>query len=240
MQIVGFFRYRRSLMNSRPSITLAIAVACLCLPSDTVSASAQPVSANPTTQKTATDPYEQSIAQASKRFSIPASWIRAVITVESNWNARAVSSAGAIGLMQVMPDTYQELRRQHGLGADPFDPHSNIMAGAAYLKQMHKQFGKQGFLAAYNAGPGRYQKHLNGSPLPAETVAYVAKLEPLPDVNMQPERSRTQYIIDPAWAAAPLFVNASSSNKHRLLAALSPRSTGLFATGKPSAITQPD
>lgn len=233
MQIISFFSYCRSFVSAHPSIILAIAAVCFYLPSGTGSASAQPVSENATIQKTATNPYEQSIAKASKRFSIPASWIRAVITVESNWNARAVSSAGAIGLMQVMPDTYQELRRQHGLGADPFDPYNNIMAGTAYLKQMHKQFGKQGFLAAYNAGPGRYQKHLNGSPLPAETVAYVAKLEPLPDVNIQPERSRTQYTTDPAWAAAPLFVNASSSDKHRLLAALSPRSASLFAVGKP-------
>lgn len=240
MQIISFFSYCRSFVSAHPSIILAIAAVCFYLPSGIVSASAQPVSENATIQKTATNPYEQSIVQASKRFSIPALWIRAVITVESNWNARAVSSAGAIGLMQIMPDTYQELHRQHGLGADPFDPHNNIMAGAAYLKQMHKQFGKQGFLAAYNAGPGRYQKYLNGAPLPVETVAYVAKLEPSLDVNIQPERSRTQHTTDPAWAAAPLFVNTSSFGKQRLFTALSSRSSGLFSASKTSAITQPD
>ena len=67
-----------------------------------------------------------------------------------------------------------------GLGADPFDPHDNILAGAAYLRELHDRYGSPGFLAAYNAGPARYEDHLaTGQPLPAETRAYVALLAPL-------------------------------------------------------------
>ncbi|MCC5967787.1 MAG: transglycosylase SLT domain-containing protein, partial [Natronohydrobacter sp.] len=72
---------------------------------------------------------------------------------ESAGNPRAVSHAGAMGLMQVMPGTWAELRAAHQLVDDPFDPRDNILAGAAYLRQMYDRFGSPGFLAAYNAGP---------------------------------------------------------------------------------------
>jgi soluble lytic murein transglycosylase-like protein len=117
------------------------------------------------------------IAEAAQRFGIPEAWIRAVMRVESAFQVRAVSRAGAMGLMQVMPQTYAELRVRHGLGADPYDPRDNIMAGAAYLREMYDRFGAAGFLAAYNAGPARYQQHLaEGRALPLETRAYVVKL----------------------------------------------------------------
>jgi hypothetical protein len=80
-----------------------------------------------------------------------------------------------MGLMQIMPGTWRDLRRALNLGADPFDPHDNITAGAAYLRWLHDRYGDVGFLAAYNAGPGRYDDHLaTGRPLPDETRAYVA------------------------------------------------------------------
>ena len=72
---------------------------------------------------------------------------------ESGGEMRAVSPKGAMGLMQIMPDTWAELRSRYGLGADPYDPHDNIMAGTAYLRELHDRFGERGFLAAYNAGP---------------------------------------------------------------------------------------
>ena len=79
--------------------------------------------------------------------------------------------------MQIMPKTYAALRTRLGLGPDPFDPHDNILAGAAYLREMFDRYGAPGFLAAYNAGPGRYQDHLaTGQPLPPETRIYVARL----------------------------------------------------------------
>lgn len=124
-------------------------------------------------------PLGELIAEAAQRFGIPEAWIRAVMRVESAFDKRAVSRAGAMGLMQVMPQTYADLRARYGLGADPFQPRDNVLAGAAYLREMYDRFGSPGFLAAYNAGPARYQAHVAaGRPLPSETRAYVAKLAP--------------------------------------------------------------
>jgi soluble lytic murein transglycosylase-like protein len=124
------------------------------------------------------DQFQAHIKEASQRFAIPAKWIEAVIVAESNGDPRAVSPKGAMGLMQLMPGTWEELRDQHGLGTDPFDPRTNILAGTAYLKAMYERFGTPGLFAAYNAGPGRYAEHLrNGKPLPAETRAYVVGIE---------------------------------------------------------------
>jgi hypothetical protein len=123
------------------------------------------------------DPYAEMIAEAATRAQIPASWIAAVLHAESRGDAHAVSSAGAMGLMQVMPGTWASLRTSLGLGDDPFDPHDNILAGATYLRWMRDRYGEAGFLAAYNAGPARYEDHLaTGRPLPAETRNYVASV----------------------------------------------------------------
>jgi soluble lytic murein transglycosylase-like protein len=131
------------------------------------------------------------IAEASARFGVPRAWIAAVMAAESggrtHLNGRPiVSSAGAIGLMQVMPSTYAELARRHGLGPDPALPRDNILAGTAYLSQLHERFGYPGLFAAYNAGPARYEAHLRrGLPLPGETRAYLASLSrtpPAPDM----------------------------------------------------------
>jgi D-alanyl-D-alanine carboxypeptidase len=79
--------------------------------------------------------------------------------------------------MQVMPGTYDELRRRYRLGSDPFEPHNNILAGVAYLREMSDRFGAADALAAYNAGPGRLESHLSGDvPLPVETIKYVASI----------------------------------------------------------------
>src|SRR5262249_14577053 len=92
----------------------------------------------------------------------------------------AVSLTGAMGLMQIMPDTWADLRYRHGLGVDPFDPRDNILAGAAYLRELHDRYGSTGFLAAYNAGPKRYEEYLaTGRELPSETQLYVAILAPM-------------------------------------------------------------
>jgi hypothetical protein len=121
------------------------------------------------------------IAAASQRFGIPEAWIRAVMRAESGGDRHAVSHRGAMGLMQVMPATWAGLRAQHGLGADPFAPQDNILAGTAYLREMLDRFGSVPLmLAAYNAGPRRVEARLaTGQPLPAETRAYVATLAPL-------------------------------------------------------------
>lgn len=116
--------------------------------------------------------------EASQRFDIPIAWLRAVMQAESGGDADAVSDKGAIGLMQLMPKIYAELQSRFGLGPDPFNPRDNILAGAAYLSELHGRYGAGGFLAAYNAGPGRYEEHLRGRPLPPETTDYIARLAP--------------------------------------------------------------
>jgi hypothetical protein len=129
---------------------------------------------------TSPDSITTAIAEASQRFGVPQAWIRAVMRVESAGNPAAVSSAGAVGLMQVMPETFADLRAKLGLGGDPFAVRDNILAGAAYLRRMFDRYGSPGFLAAYNAGPGRWEAHLaGGQPLPKETVAYLVRLAPL-------------------------------------------------------------
>jgi soluble lytic murein transglycosylase-like protein len=118
------------------------------------------------------DRFARIIDGASDRFAVPARWIRAVMQVESGGDEHAISSRGAMGLMRLMPGTWVELSVRHGLGLDPFDPRDNILAGSAYLKEMHDRFGSAGFLAAFHAGPARYEEHLaTGQPLPPETTA---------------------------------------------------------------------
>lgn len=125
-------------------------------------------------------PYASFVHEAAQRFSVPTAWISAVMAIESGGDVRALSAKGAMGLMQIMPDTWTGLRGRHGLGANPYDPRDNILAGAAYLREMFDRFGSPGFIAAYNAGPGSYEKHLaTGRLLPPETRHYVATLAPL-------------------------------------------------------------
>ena len=129
----------------------------------------------------AAHPHDAHIAEASQRFGIPTTWIIAVMRTESAGDVRAISSAGAMGLMQVMPDTWADLRIRHALGRDPFEPRDNILAGTAYLREMWDRYGNvAAMLAAYNAGPSRYDEYrLADRPLPAETRAYVASLAPI-------------------------------------------------------------
>lgn len=125
------------------------------------------------------DAVATAVAEASRRFGIPAAWIWRVIRAESGGNASAVSPAGAIGLMQLMPATYEALRQRHGFGADAFAVRDNVLAGTAYLRELHDRYGAVGMLAAYNAGPGRWEAHVtDGRPLPAETRRYLARLAP--------------------------------------------------------------
>jgi hypothetical protein len=195
----------------------------------------------------APDPVAANVTEAAQRSGIPASWIRAVMQAESGGDARAVSPKGAMGLMQIMPETWATLRLRYGLGADPFDPHDNIIAGAAYLRELHDRYGSPGFLAAYNAGPARYEDYVaTGQPLPAETRSYVALLAPMvgdgviSDVTLVPVAARS-------WTDAPLFTvradgqtaadqrAAEPHGDHHAtdtgaqdLTALAPQSDGLF------------
>lgn len=158
------------------------------------------------------DPHGMHIAEASQRFGIPAHWIRAVLRAESAGDVRAISTAGALGLMQLMPDTWAGLRARYRLGRDPYDPRDNILAGTAYLREMWDRYGNVvAMLAAYNAGPGRYDDHrATGRPLPAETRAYVAALLPLFGVAGATDEPEKRAEPPPDWREAPLFIMRAS------------------------------
>jgi hypothetical protein len=148
------------------------------------------------------------IAEASQRFGVPTAWIRAVMKVESANDRQARSPKGAMGLMQIMPQTYDDLRVRHALGPNPYDPHDNILAGAAYLREMHDRYGSPGFLAAYNAGPVRYEDHrATGRPLPPETRAYVRTLASM--LGLKPTNDEWGVEGKPSgsssWNDGPLF-----------------------------------
>jgi len=124
--------------------------------------------------------WDAVITEASQRFHVPKAWIRAVMAHESGGRTMLgedrpiISRAGAVGLMQVLPETYDEMAVAHKLGANPFDARDNIMAGTAYLRWLHQKYGYPAMFAAYNAGPGKLEDHLeHGVRLPAETRAYV-------------------------------------------------------------------
>lgn len=223
------------------SVALAVAIPLPC--------QAQP---EPVQRPSQAHPYDAHIAEAAQRFAIPAAWIRAVMRAESANDVRAISPKGAMGLMQIMPATWAELRARHRLGSDPYDPRDNILAGAAYLRELHDRYGSPGFLAAYNAGPGRYEEHLAGRPLPTETRAYVATLAPQIGGGEIIEPVAVAAADPPSWTRAPLFIvqaeRTSSADPVqsndtpaaipvRALSAIVPQSGGLFvarlATGGP-------
>lgn len=139
------------------------------------------------------------VEEASLRFGVPEHWIVAVIRVESAGQVRAVSSAGAMGLMQLMPGTWARQRQRFGLGSDPFDPRDSILAGTSYLREMYDRYGPWGCLAAYNAGPGRYEDWLAGRrDLPRETRRYVAAVARLLQSSRRAAASRPADSLPPA------------------------------------------
>ena len=127
--------------------------------------------------------WQPLVAKASHRVGVPVAWINAVMRVESGGRTMLtdsqpmVSSKGALGLMQVLPQTYQDMRAQYKLGPNPFAPKDNISAGAGYLRWLRGKYGYPVMFAAYNAGPGQVDDVLGGQKqLPAETKSYVARV----------------------------------------------------------------
>lgn len=125
--------------------------------------------------------YRGMIQEATHSTGVASNLLAAVMDAESSFNPKAGSSAGAIGLMQLMPDTAK------GLGVNPYDDAQNILGGAKYLGQMLNEFGsKELALAAYNSGPGRVHQAMDKAGsyrwddirqyLPKETQNYVPKV----------------------------------------------------------------
>ena len=170
------------------------------------------------------------VAEASQQFGIPEDWIYAVMRVESGGRIGAVSSAGAMGLMQLMPGTWARQRTRFGLGSDPFDPRDNIIAGTSYLREMYDRYGADGFLAAYNAGPGRYEDYARrGRPLPAETVNYVVRIAPrlqsggtVIAISTAPALQATARPAVIPWTQASLFIARSQHPASEIVAMADP------------------
>jgi len=127
--------------------------------------------------------WDPTIAEAAKKYGVPQPWIRAVMQIESGGrtmlgeNQPIKSNMGAMGLMQLMPETYNDMRVQYSLGKDPYDPHDNIMAGAAYLKFLRARYGYPQMFAAYNDGPGNLEARMMGRGLlPLETQNYMVNI----------------------------------------------------------------
>jgi soluble lytic murein transglycosylase-like protein len=115
----------------------------------------------------------------AQQYDIDANLVRAIIAVESNFDAQAVSTAGAQGLMQLMPETATRYQVQQ-----PFDPRANVEGGIRYLKDLWQRFGGNlpRVLAAYNAGEGAVAR-FGGIPPYPETRRYVARVLALYGVN---------------------------------------------------------
>lgn len=185
---------------------------------------AEPATARPVIIAATRAPFAAFIAEASQRFGIPAAWIRAVMRAESFGDVRAISPKGAIGLMQIMPETWAGLRQRYRLGADPYDAHDNIIAGAAYLRELHDRYGIPGFLAAYNAGPARWENHLATSrPLPAETRAYLSRLAPIVGGSSADDTIILAAVVK-SWTEASLFPARSANPPSDMPSASPPQS----------------
>ncbi|WP_244464221.1 lytic transglycosylase domain-containing protein [Bradyrhizobium japonicum] len=145
--------------------------------------------------------FGQFIDEAAQRFAIPSQWVQSILRLESAGDAHAKSDKGALGLMQVMPATWAELCLRYALGDDPYDPHDNILAGAAYLRELYDRYGFLGAFAAYSAGPARYEQHLAGDPLPVETQAYVTKIA----AELDAASASISFTGSRFWSGSPIF-----------------------------------
>jgi hypothetical protein len=243
--------YPSSIVSAAAMVCVSVTSCVMVAPPALPPACAQEA---PVRQTSDHEPYAALVAEAARRFDLPAALLQAVIRAESGGDARAVSPAGTLGLMQIAPEVWSEARAKLALGADPFDPRDNILAGAARLRELHDRFGSPGFLAAYRLGPEPYQELLkSGRALPDEAQDYVAALAPfvaedspapLTPSHLEAAPHRTE---PPSWTRAPLFVThgdgastaaSVSADRHpndapdarpvRDLTAITPQPEGLF------------
>jgi len=136
------------------------------------SANAKIVAANARGHQASQEEIDSSIVMAAARHNVDPNLVRAVVKVESNFNSNAVSSKGAIGLMQLMPKTARELKVKN-----PFDPDQNVDAGVRHLKYLLESYNGDVnlTLAAYNAGEGAVRRSA-GVPHYSETQNYVRRI----------------------------------------------------------------
>ena len=174
---------------------------------------ATPVECWATTPMTSDRPRtcDSFIAEAATRFGVSVARLSAIMRIESAASAHAVSRAGAMGCMQIMPATWSEVRARYRLGTDAFDPRDNVLAGAAYLRELIDRYDWPGALAAYNAGSSRYAKFLVGSrALPTETRDYLTQIAGV--LHEDGPQLHVEQAIEPRplWTDAPIFVAANS------------------------------
>lgn len=144
------------------------------------------------------------VPEAASRSGLSADIVLRVMIAESGGNAHIVSPKGAMGCMQIMPATWTYLTSRYKLGTDPLDGRRNMIGGAMYLAELVARYGMAGALAAYNAGPGRYERYAAGTAtLPAETVAYTARI----GVST---RASVAGSITARWQEASLFLVRSA------------------------------
>ena len=198
------------------------------------------------------------IGEASARFAVPETWIEHVMRSESGGQTMLAgepitSVAGAMGLMQLMPKTYADLRDRYGLGIDPYEPRDNILAGTAYLRQMYERYGYPLLFAAYHAGPKRVDGLLfRGKSLPQATQKYVRGIVPDAESFLQDgsefEASRTSennspiqpgnrghksalfFDIETASFPTPSYVTKDDSTHNREALPTSSKSSSLFVS----------
>lgn len=228
--------YRRM---QQPSVCLrGLSFFCSIAFAAEVSAAAMPAAVSPPVAGSIkSHPYAQPVAEASQRFGIPEHWIWAVMRAESGGRSYAVSRAGAMGLMQIMPRTWTTLSARFGLGPDPFDVRANILGGAAYLRMMWDRYGDIPLmLAAYNAGPGRVDEYrMSRRRLPVETRIYVAKIAPSLGTPAAALIVSGPPVTVQSWRHAPVFASRHQGASVTYEAAVETQSTPTSA-GLPDAL----
>nr|WP_025825972.1 lytic transglycosylase domain-containing protein [Acetobacter persici] len=181
----------------------------------------------------AVDAWGPYIQEASTRFSIPQAWIRAIMQQESGGHqylhGRLTRSVhGAVGLMQIKPDTYRELARRYHLGSDPYNPHDNIMAGSGYIRELYDRFGSPDFVAAYNCGPQCAENHRSrGASLPSYARTYLAAVKPHLNDPVPAITTPTEM----AYATAP-----TQTVSRQVITPATPPAYRVVATSPPAAV----
>lgn len=208
----------------------------------TLSACAGPTRSTYRAPGAALNPWGPYIQEASTRFSIPQSWIRAIMQQESGghqyMHGRPIRSIhGAVGLMQIKPDTYRELARRYHLGSDPYNPHDNIMAGSGYIRELYDRFGSPGFVTAYNCGPQCAENHRSrGTSLPSYARTYLASVSPHLNDPVPATTTTTEmaYATAPSAAIPQQVAVPASPPAYRVVAASAP-ATVAVASAAPAS-----